>query len=357
MKKILLAAAAAVVTLMLAFPDNAASYIRSSMDICCEMIIPTLFPFFICSGILISSGFCDALARLFSFCMRPLFGVAPAGAAAFVLGIISGYPLGAVTAAQLYEQGHLTKTEAERLCAFCSNSGPLFVIGSVGAAVYGDIRLGVMLYVIHILAAVSVGIIFRFYKHSENGAGIIRQIPDERSAGEIIGASISNAVNTMLTVCGAVVFFGMAGRLILDLLPLDGALYALSAGVIEFVTGTVSTAGLDLDTGAKLVMTAFIVGFAGLSVHAQVTAVIAGHGFSLVPYFAGKLLHGLLAALYTVLYLWMFPLSQAVFAPDMGRAFCASASCMSIASVTLICSGAAALICRIRRIILRGVRE
>ena len=85
--------------------------------------------------------------------MKPLFGVGEAGAAAFILGIVSGYPLGAVTAGQLYESNYLTKTEAERLCAFCNNSGPLFIIGSVGAAIYGNAGIGIMLYLFHILAS------------------------------------------------------------------------------------------------------------------------------------------------------------------------------------------------------------
>jgi sporulation integral membrane protein YlbJ len=340
MKKIVLSfSAIAVIVLMLIFPDKSIGYVRSSLELCYEMIIPTLFPFFICSGILIYSGFCETLSKCFRFCMKPLFGVSPAGASAFVLGIISGYPLGAVTAGQLYEGGYISKVEAERLCAFCNNSGPLFVIGSVGAAVYGNIRLGIMLYATHILAALTVGIIFRFYKRADYSAPPTVMTTPDRSVGEVISIALNNAVSNMLVVCGAVVFFGMAGRLIIDLLPLDGALYAVASGIIEFVNGTVKTAGLDVDMGIKLVMTAFIVGFAGMSVHAQVIAVIARYGFSLVPYFVGKLLHGILAALYTMICLSLFPVSEAVFAPGMGIAFGASSSYTALSAAVMVLLG------------------
>ena len=76
-------------------------YAIDSINICISMIIPTLFPFFICSGLLIYSGFCESLAKVFRFCMMPLFRVNPVGASAFILGIVSGYPLGAVTAGEL----------------------------------------------------------------------------------------------------------------------------------------------------------------------------------------------------------------------------------------------------------------
>ena len=160
----------------------------------------------------------------------------------------------------------------------------------------------------------------------------------------------------MLVVCGAVMFFGMVGRLFIDLLPLEGVLYALSSGMVEFVNGTVRTAGLDIEMGQKLIMTAFIVGFGGLSVHAQVIAVIARYGFSLVPYFAGMLMHGLIAALYTAVYLHFFPVTEAVFAPAMGRAFCASASCLAAAGAAAAVIGGGTLMIR-TKMIQRGIKE
>lgn len=337
MKKYILSAAAmAVITLFLLKAQNAMDYARDAMNMCVETVIPTLFPFFICSGVLLYSGFCEALSVLFRPCMKPLFGVSPAGASAFVLGIISGYPLGAVTAGQLYENGYITKTEAERLTAFCNNSGPLFILGSVGAAVYGNIRLGIMLYVFHILAALTVGVIFRFYKRNDYTAPDTVMTTPNRSAPQIISIAVNNAVKTMLTVCGAVVFFGMTGRLILDLLPVDGKIYAVLSGVVEFVTGTMAVSKLDSDIAEKMVYTAFIVGFAGMSVHAQVISAVSGYGLDMRPYFAGKVMHGFIAALYTYIYLQIFPIVQTAFAPSMSRGFCVSSAHMVIAAGVLI---------------------
>lgn len=322
MKKVLIwIFSGTVIALMLIFPHKSMEYVRASAQLCFEMIIPTLFPFFVCSGVLVYSGFCEVLARMFRFCMMPLFKISPAGAAAFVLGIISGYPLGAVTAAQLYENGYLSKTEAERLCAFCNNSGPLFIIGSVGAAVYGSVGVGVMLYALHILASVTVGVIFRFYKKNSYTAPPTVMTSPERGVGEIIGIALNNAVNTVLTVCGAIMFFGTAGFLVLDLLPLDDVMYAVTVGIIEFANGTAEISELDIETGTKLILTAFTVGFAGLSVHMQVIAVMAKYNISLLPYFLGKILHGLIAAIYVFAYLSVFPVGQTVFAPSMSKAF------------------------------------
>ena len=151
--------AVGAVVLLIKNASSAIRYASDAIDLCLEMIVPTLFPFFICSGILIYSGFCELLAKAFQFCMYPLFRISPVGSSAFILGIVSGYPLGAVTAGELYANNYISKTEAERLLAFCNNSGPLFILGSVGIAIYSNIKYGIALYVAHILAALTVSIV------------------------------------------------------------------------------------------------------------------------------------------------------------------------------------------------------
>ena len=345
MKKYLLSVAAiCAVYLILCNAQMSIVYAKDALNLCFEMIIPTLFPFFICSGILIYSGFCEILAKMFRFCMKPLFGINPAGASAFVLGIISGYPLGAITAGELYENNYISKTEAERLLAFCNNSGPLFILGSVGAAVYADMRIGAALYLTHILAALTVGIIFRFYKKSGFVQPPTVMTTPERSVGEIFNISLQNSIKNILTVCGAIVFFCMISRLALGVLPIGGTVYAVLSGIAEFASGTANIAALSVPMAKKLILTAFVVGFAGLCVHMQVIAVIAKYRLSLVPYFVGKLLHGTLAALYMLVYLHFKPITSAVFAPSASKAFAASSMILfAAAAASALCAAAVML--------------
>ncbi len=314
------------VALLVANAQKAIDYSRDALNLCFEMIVPTLFPFFICSGLLIYSGFCEVMARAFRFCMYPLFKVAPAGSSAFVLGIVSGYPLGAVTAGELYANNYLSKSEAERLLSFCSNSGPLFILGSVGMAVYSNMRLGAAMYVTHILAAVTVGVLFRFYGRNRHSSPPTVMTTPERGMGEIFDIALQNGIRSILTVCGAVLFFSVASRLLLGILPLGGTADAVVSGLMEFVTGTVKIAALDMALSKKLILTAAIVGFAGVSVHAQVMAVIARYNLSLFPYIAGKALHGVIAAAYMAVYLHFAPVTETVMASGapMSKAFCAA---------------------------------
>lgn len=282
---------------------------------CYEVIIPTLFPFFVCSGLLIYSGFGTVLAGWAKGIMRPLFNVAPSGAAAFVLGIISGFPLGAMTTAQLYGCGSLSKAEAERLLAFCNNSGPLFIIGSIGVSLYSQPIYGLVLYIIHILASIAVGIIFRKWGNSKHNSPPMRLDTQEMPLTEVFANAISNASRNIITVCFSIIFFAALSRALLDLFPLPPMLAALISGLCEFSTGTLKTAALNQSVYQKLILTAFIVGFSGLCVHIQVIAVTVGSGLSLKPYILGKLLHGVISAAACAAVLRFIPPAVPTFAP------------------------------------------
>ena len=323
MRKAVLYISALVLTALMVFsPESSIFYSKQALLMCYEIIIPSLFPFFVCSGILVYSGFAQSCAKLFRPVMKPLFNVNENGAAAFVLGIISGYPLGAVTACQLYENAYLSKSEAERLLAFCNNSGPLFILGAVGAAIYQNAKIGVILYITHIVSAVFVGVIFRFYCREKFSAPKSRLNTENLPPAEIFSKVLANSLNSILTVCGAIVFFFTASNLLTMLLPENVFFDATISAILEFTGGIKKISGLTIPLASRLAMSSFAVGFAGLCVHMQVMAVTAKYGLSLKPYILGKLLHGVLSSILTLLILRFYPKTLGVFKMTGARLSC-----------------------------------
>ncbi len=302
-----------LIVMMIIYPEHTIICAKSALDICYEIIIPSLFPFFVCSGLLIYSGLCEQLSKLCRPIMKPLFNIGGSGAAALVLGIISGYPLGAITACQLYESGYLSKTETERLLAFCNNSGPLFILGAVGSAIYSSYKIGIALYISHILAALTVGMIFRFYHMDKHNAPLYNINQSDYSFSEVFSMVLSGSINSILTVCGAVIFFSVVTNILTAHLPADSLSRALLTGILELTGGTMSISQSTLSLTWKLVLSAFVVGFAGICVHLQVMAVVKKQNLSLIPYVAGKFLHGLLSGLYMFCYLSFCPPAEMVF--------------------------------------------
>ena len=79
--------------LLFLFPEESVAAAREGISLCVDVLIPSLFPFFVLSSLLISTGLAGLCARPLESFMRPLFGVGGAGAAALSLGLIGGYPV------------------------------------------------------------------------------------------------------------------------------------------------------------------------------------------------------------------------------------------------------------------------
>lgn len=292
---------------MIFFPSQSVLAAQNALAICANALIPSLFPFFVFSSLLIQLGFARIISKPTSRIMPILFGVSGSGALCFLLGILSGYPLGAVCVCDLYREGEIGKNDAESLLAFCNNSGPLFIIGAVGAAMYRSEAVGIMLYTTHILASLSVGIIFGCFNR-RNGAecGLQRRSAIRaKPLGVILKDAVAGAVNGILNVCGFTVLFAVIIASVTGFLQ-PGALKALGIGFLEISAGVHSVSGMQMTLAAQLILTAAIIGFSGMSVHFQVMGIVSKTDLSIKRYFVGKTLQALIAAAYTAAALHMF---------------------------------------------------
>lgn len=291
-------------------------------------VVPSLFPFLIGIELIKRTNFLELIGKMLEPIMRPLFNIPGCGAFALAMGLSSGYPVGAKIVSSLREQKLCTKTEAERLLAFCNTSGPLFIVGSVGISMFGNSRIGLMLLLTHFLAAITVGLLFKNYHKNSSSSSIIAQKSNSankkaifrlRNLGALMGESIKSSVNTLLLICGYIVFFAVLGEVfentgILSYLKLfierfltvfDISLVCSSGilkGILEVTSGVKELSSLNTITYIKLLsIIAFILGFGGFSVHMQTCSIIADTDISMKPYFLGKFLHGAFASIYSYL--------------------------------------------------------
>ena len=328
---------------------------RAAAELCLDSVIPSLFPFFVCSGLFVALGLAGKAGKYLSVVMRPLFNVPGAGAAALILGIVSGYPTGAVCAASLYGAGECTKTEAERLCAFCNNSGPLFIMGVVACGILHTPQAGKLLYISHILSALLCGLCFRFYKYSERKNHI--SLPPSGGAGGAKGVShlgevIDTSVITMLRVCSYVILFSVTAAVI----P-GGKLRPYLHSILEITGGINALARTIREPMILLPAISFFIAFSGISVIFQVYSVISPVGLSIAPYIFGKLIQGGFSFIITYTLLLRFPETRAVFSYTAAAAASASApspwgtffaALLSSAAggiILLICAAAAKRLC------------
>ena len=153
---------------LLIFSNTNLPAVKSGLELFVTSVIPSLFPFFVATELLQNTSIISYLGHLLDRFMKPIFNISGEGAFCFIMGLISGYPVGAKIACDFRKNGICSKEECERLLSFTNNSGPLFVLGTVGILMYKNSTIGLLLLFTHVLASITVGIIFRFWKKSNN---------------------------------------------------------------------------------------------------------------------------------------------------------------------------------------------
>lgn len=298
-----------LLALMLASEEAAASA-KNGLYICANVIIPSLLPFLVLTSLLSGLGLSQIIAKWTQPMMQKLFGLSGQCSTALIFGLTGSYPVGAGQTVELYNLGYITKDEAQRLLPFCNNSGPAFIIGAVGVGVFSSSMAGLVLYVCHIAAAFAVGIIMCSGRRGRPQSTEMQNY-QVRSFSAALSESVKSAVSSSLAICGFVVTFsvltgllnaagilsGLAGALAVKTGGELSFFSSLLTGIFELGSGIGSMQGL-LISPLNMALASFILGFGGLSVHCQTLAVIEGTGIKSAPHFAGRLLHGLISAVF-----------------------------------------------------------
>lgn len=281
---------------MIISPHTSVAAAQNALKLCGSTVIPSVFPFIFCSNMFIALGAAGYARRYLSKIMLPLFGINGCGAAAFVLGILSGYPIGGICASELYSAGECTKREAESLTAFCNNSGPMFVIGAVGLGMFKSQRIGILLYIIHIISAIISGIILKFIFKDKKRLKQLNHLPSARyddnakNTAADIGGAVTKSINTILMICGFVIIFAVIASVI------PGSTLKPYIYLILEITGGISEVVNNFPPETALILVSAAISFSGISVLCQVMTVLEKVHLSIKPYIIGKSIQSLVSA-------------------------------------------------------------
>lgn len=305
---------------LMIYPAAASRSAVEGLELCAGVIIPSLLPFMVLSGLISALGLPKILSRAAGPLFSALFGVPGHGAAPFILGLTGGYPVGAAAVAELVRSGEISPREGERMLPFVNNTGPAFIIGAAGAGVFGSGAIGLLLYVCHISAALTVGILFSGHGKARPAPSLPKSSSEApRSLGSALPGCVKSAAGATVGICAFVVFFSVIRGLleqsgiftsvseaVAAVFRLDKRLSrALLSGILELGSGIGALRGLSASP-ANLAAASFILGFGGLSVHCQTLAVTEELEIKCVRHFAGRLVHGACSAMLTYFFAAIF---------------------------------------------------
>lgn len=276
---------------------NPSLYISKSLDGLSAWafnVLPSVLPFMFFTKVLSVLDIMPKLTRPFAPISQKLFNTPPISFYTFVMAILSGYPVGAKMVADLYLQGKITKNDAFKMTSFCSTSGPMFIVGAVGAGMFKSIKIGYILFLSHAIGAILNGLIYRNLKIKNEK----QQAFDKPKQSFNIAEIITNSTLSILCVgCVIVVFFIIIETLspILSLLSQNLAYFC--EGLIEITKGCLDLS--TLGTILSIILTSFVIGFGGISTLLQSLTMISKLKMPVWLFTLQKFTHAILSAILT----------------------------------------------------------
>lgn len=274
---------------------------HEAIEMCLSSVIPSIFPFLVLSGILTPaiSGMNLRLSRSLS----RILGIPSGSEGIFLTGILAGYPTGAQAVHHAWEQGQLSKEDAHRMLAFCSNAGPSFLFGVLSAK-FSDSWMLWVLWGVHILSAIAVAIILPRRENTSHHVSSASTVT--------LTQSLKKAVITMGYICGWVVLFrimlAFLDRWFLWVLPVDVRVGIY--GLLELANGCCS-AHLVTSAGMRFILSSGMLAFGGICVAMQTTSVTGQLGLG--RYLPGKILQTCISILLSMVTQGiLFPASEKV---------------------------------------------
>ena len=122
-------------------------------------VLPMLLPFFIFTRIIVL--ICPPKKSVLDKPFKKFYNTPNGSFLIFFLSVISGYPMGAKLISNMYENKYIDNDDALSTLSFCSISGPMFMIGTVGVSIFHSYKAGLIIMIANLLASIFNGLIFR----------------------------------------------------------------------------------------------------------------------------------------------------------------------------------------------------
>lgn len=297
-----------VVVLYFSSGNSASVGVGDGIQMCLNVVIPSLFPFMVISTFIVESGLISLISRPLSHFSRKILRLNPDTGAVFFMSLIGGYPTGAKMISTLVQQNKLSEKDAKRIIPFCINAGPGFIITAVGANIFGKTNIGLYLFLSQTITSIILAILSGFI-FGEKIDRITNQKPQTNqpilsnsfvssvvsSAGALFNISafvtIFSGIIAMLRHAGIIDSVASALANIFTFSNPDKIFFTtLINGMFEIVQGCVESVKIPGVLGCYVCC--FFLSFGSFSILFQVLSCAKNVGVKLSGIIVQRLIHG-----------------------------------------------------------------
>lgn len=288
----------ALIICFIVFSVRAKAQALEGMKLCLNVIVPTLLPILILTNTIIKSSSRAFLETVFSPLAR-LLRLPKCACCALILGLIGGYPTGAILTNELFNLHLIDNQTAKRLlrCSFCG--GVAFIITAVGTIHLNSTKTGIIIYTINVLSSIIICVADGIIHRSTNKSTQEYSIGSQSFCDALIN-SIECSTKSVAVMCGCIVFFSAICGLV-SIPPFAMPLIEITNGIFKF------------DGSISLPYLCFFLSFGGLCIHLQILNVIKSTGIGYIDFFVHRVVGGLISYFLGKGYILLFNPNTEVF--------------------------------------------
>lgn len=284
--------------------DIVSNTVISSFYIWFNTLVPSMFPMFVTSDILISCNFVMYIPRFITSFFMKIFNVSKEAVLTILISLVAGFPNNALAIKTSYDAGFISKRECEHLLYICHFANPLFVLETVGVFYLKSNTYGIIILVSNILSAIGVGVILR-KRNIPTSNNYISKRSNCQNFGSLLSNSIKKSVNTLLMISGVITSFLIVSSLICYNFNFNDYISTIIKGIMEMTMGIRSLSLLNIKDIYMVMFSSAILSFGGLSIHMQVISILDDK-IRYCNYFVGRVYQVILSIVISVILFLLF---------------------------------------------------
>lgn len=296
------------------FPDISFLGARNGILLWIKIVIPSLFPFLLVSTCLLHLNLISCLTPVISPFFCKIFGCSKNGCYPILIGLLSGYPMGAKACADLVKKGDISKEEGQYLLGFVNNASPMFITSYLTCQCLQLPQYRYIFYFMILCSSYLVCLFYRFFfsfkMHRKNSLQFMPANKNQKSSNKdsqvfcnekisffsvskSLDLSITDSFLTIAKIGGYVILFSLLGQFALSLPKQLGIFRYFIICCLEITSGVNQIAISDFPLKVKIILALSTTALGGISGVFQTHSVIASSGLSSKKYFIAKLLQSL----------------------------------------------------------------
>ena len=268
--------------------------ISYSLNIWVNTLIPSMFPFFVISDILINYNVDDYIPKFIINIIKKSFNISKNGSSIFLLSLISGFPAGARNIKNYYNKGLINIDEANHLILFTHFSNPIFIMSTVAILFLNNIKYGYIILISHYLGNFIIGILIR-NKSTIDNKNYTKEKCICQNFSKTLITSIKSSIDTLLLILGTLTSFLIVSSFIIEFFNFPLYEGTIIKGILEITMGLKELSLLNISDIYKVVISVMFISFGGLSVHLQVISQIVDTDIKYSNFFVARIYHAIIS--------------------------------------------------------------